>query len=164
MEMSYCDSWVTPRWLYDYFDRRFRFRVDGYASKSNAFCETFCTKEEPFENTNLDIWREMFPDYCAIWLNPPYDKPRLEAATLHVRRLIYQAAYYPMIIAMLCPSKTDQEWYGMADSACTERNNIIGRLRFEGAPGTARESHTVFVFHSQFIGAHLVKSVQKEIE
>ena len=163
--MSRSDSWVTPDWLFSRFNKRFNFNLDAYASAENALCGHYRSKENPFEALPFADLKSLFPHGAAIWMNPPYDQEHLCAAVEHARQLLHYAKLvaYPLVIALLCPTKSDQAWHFMASAMATEINDVQGRLQFVGAPGTARESHQVFVFDAQFLSAHLIKVVQKEL-
>lgn len=159
-------DYKTPDWLFSRLDNRFHFGLDAYASAENTLCHHYRSEEHPFEALTFDHLREMFPDGAAVWQNPPYDHGSLCAAVEHDRQLLHYARlqHYPLVIALLCPTKSDQAWHYLASSMATEINDIQGRIQFVGAKGGARESHQVFVFNSEFLGAHIIKSVQKEIQ
>lgn len=52
MFSSQTDNWATPQWLFDELDKEFHFTLDPCASKDNAKCEKFYTKEDNGLNQN----------------------------------------------------------------------------------------------------------------
>lgn len=63
---SATEEWETPQRLFDDLNEEFHFNWDLAATKSNAKCEYFYTKDDDALNQN---WPTNI-GYC--WLNPPY--------------------------------------------------------------------------------------------
>ena len=40
------EDWGTPQWLFDACDRVFKFTLDAAASRENALCTEYFTKED----------------------------------------------------------------------------------------------------------------------
>ena len=63
------DSWVTPQWFYDYFDREFGFSADIAASESNHKHSVFLTEQD--DALSVDIL-SIVSKGSYVWCNPPY--------------------------------------------------------------------------------------------
>jgi phage N-6-adenine-methyltransferase len=59
-------DWQTPLWLFRYLDDRYRFELDAAASKENALCSRFYTKED---NALIQPWCR------STFCNPPWKNP-----------------------------------------------------------------------------------------
>ena len=73
------DSWATPQWVYDYFDRRFIFSADIAASATNHKHSVFLTEND--DALSVDIL-DVVSKGSYVWCNPPYSKvmPWIELA------------------------------------------------------------------------------------
>ena len=63
--MSESQEWETPKELFDELDREFHFNLDAAASRENAKCERFFTKDQ---DGLKQKWKG------TVWCNPPYGK------------------------------------------------------------------------------------------
>ena len=61
-------AWRTPKYIFDHFDDRFLFDLDAAASKNNALCSQFLTKEE---DALKAAWGALG---SSVWCNPPYGR------------------------------------------------------------------------------------------
>jgi site-specific DNA-methyltransferase (adenine-specific) len=52
MFSSQTDNWATPQWLFDKLNEEFGFTLDPCASKENAKCAKYFTKEDNGLNQN----------------------------------------------------------------------------------------------------------------
>tara|TARA_R110002012_G_scaffold270864_1_gene455976 strand:+ start:1947 stop:2444 length:498 start_codon:yes stop_codon:yes gene_type:complete len=114
------DLWQTPKFVFDYYDRRFGFEFDVAASESNALCNCFYNEKHDALSENCS-WDG--PNWC----NPPYSKilPWVEKAVSEMNR--------GMLTVMLIPSDTSVKWFKLAFENCTECHFISGRLSFINA-------------------------------
>jgi len=112
------DSWATPQYIFDYFNKIFNFDFDVAASADNAKCEDFYTIED---NALIKVWGDV------NWCNPPYSniKPWVEKAIFERMR--------NNKTVMLLPSDTSVEWFRLAFDNCSECIFISGRLSFINA-------------------------------
>lgn len=112
-------NWGTPKWLFDWFDKRFHFTLDVCAEPWNAKCKKFYAEEQ---NGLLQPW----PQRERIWCNPPYDDiAPWVAKSREVTR--------PNGV-LLVPARTDRDWF----RDCLREHEVwflAKRLRFDAPPG-----------------------------
>ena len=60
------DEWETPKYIYDKLNQEFNFTLDPCASKENAKCDKFYTKED--DGLKQDWSGE------TVFMNPPYGR------------------------------------------------------------------------------------------
>ena len=94
------EAWRTPDYIYDYFDKIYKFNFDAAASKENARTKKYLTKQDDALSSS----------WCRkgrrIWLNPPYSRnlyPWIEKA--------YEESKKGCIVAILIYSRTDTKWW-----------------------------------------------------
>ncbi|AUR96579.1 DNA N-6-adenine-methyltransferase [Vibrio phage 1.226.O._10N.261.48.E5] len=109
------DLWMTPGFIFDYYNRRFNFTCDVAASCENALCESFYTEED---NSLSQDW------FMVNWCNPPYSKimPWVEKAVSEMSN--------GNKTVMLIPADTSVKWFKLAFDNCSECHFISGRLSF----------------------------------
>lgn len=111
------DLWMTPKFVFDYYDRRFGFYMDVAASKENSLCEHY-----------YSVDHDSLSDDCSwdgvCWCNPPYSKimPWVKKAIDEMER--------GSVTVMLIPADTSVKWFKLAYENCTECHFISGRLSF----------------------------------
>lgn len=131
---SKTDDWYTPQDFYDEWDEKFNFTLDVCASKENAKCGKFFTKEQ-------DGLSQKWEGVC--WMNPPYGREIgkwMEKA--------YQSSLDGATVVCLVPSRTDTRWWH--DYAMKGDITFIkGRLRFGGAKNSAPFPSAVVVFNGK---------------
>jgi phage N-6-adenine-methyltransferase len=116
----------APNWLYEYANKKFKFKADLAASKRNAKHEKFFTEE----NSALD---KQWPKGWS-WCNPPYG---------HVLGAWCKKAYEQSLdgrhTCMLVPSRTDTaRWFHKYVVPFAEAVVFIsGRLTFKGSSAPA---------------------------
>ena len=66
MMSSNTPEWATPQATFDELNREFGFTFDVCATKENAKCENYYTKEQ---DGLAHDW-----DHEVIWCNPPYGR------------------------------------------------------------------------------------------
>lgn len=158
---SATDEWATPQEVFDLFNERFKFNLDTCATKENAKCKVFFTKEDNGLSKN---WGGVFRQRC--WMNPPYGNPEKECKKdckkkKCVKRGYHCEQYVPGIIdwigkaitevfagatvVCLLPSRTDARWFREAWKYASEVYFIKGRLKFGGAKNSAPFPSCVFV-------------------
>ena len=109
-------EWETPDSLYHPLDCEFKFTLDVAATKANAKCNKFWTKEE---NGLIMPWDGV------CWMNPPYgrDVPKwLKRASIEVKRGI--------TIVALIPARTNTGWFHDLCLNIAEVRFIRGRPKF----------------------------------
>jgi phage N-6-adenine-methyltransferase len=116
------DLWQTPKFVFDYYDRRFNFGWDLAASDENALCGRYFTEVD----NSFTCDRECFDR--AVWCNPPYSNimPRVDLC-------IDISMQSNVPVAMLIPADTSVKWFKKSFENCTECHFISGRLAFINA-------------------------------
>lgn len=145
------DLWRTPKEVFDYYDRRFKFNIDMAASETNNLCDYYITQEDDallhstFDEVLDQLGSEQHQD-GSVWCNPPYSDCMswVAMATEYVE-------IYKVPIVMLLPADTSVKWFKLAFDNCTECHLINGRLSFineeTGKPVSGNnKGSVVFVF------------------
>lgn len=125
------DLWQTPKFVFDYYDRRFNFGLDMAASETNKLCDKFMDESR----NALDC--DSFMNYVAangiedraVWLNPPFSKiqPWIDEVIFH------RFEHTGMTFVVLLPADSSVKWFKTAFDNCTECHFISGRLSFVNA-------------------------------
>lgn len=113
------DLWETPKFVFDYYNKRFDLRMDVAASDENKLCEHWLTESDDALNSSWSVW--------GNWCNPPYSKilPWVEKAISEMKQ--------GKLTVMLIPADTSVQWFKLAYENCTECHFISGRLAFINA-------------------------------
>lgn len=113
------DLWQTPKFVFDYYNKRFNLRMDVAASDNNKLCDMWMTKDDNALNTSWSVW--------GNWCNPPYSDimPWVKKAIKEMGR--------GCLTVMLIPADTSVKWFKAAFENCTECHFISGRLSFINA-------------------------------
>lgn len=102
------DEWETPRWLFDHYNRIFRFTCDVAATKHNALVPGyFMTKDDVDACGNplhglADQWSG------RVWCNPPYSDPARWVAKATAGIVSNDDLD---VVVMLLPVDTSTRWY-----------------------------------------------------
>lgn len=125
------DSYRTPKYVFNWLNRRFKFDLDGCANEDNALCEHYCIDEEglcflTFNNNDYDV-----PEYgsifkpTSIFVNPPYSNP------LPFVKRAAELKNQGYLVVMLLPADKSTKWYQVIQEEATEVIDIIGgRINF----------------------------------
>ncbi len=114
------DLWQTPRYIFDYYNKRFSFTTDVAASRENKLCFSYIDEG----NDALDYethWGGV------NWCNPPYSD-----IMPWVTRAVVEMIHGHKTV-MLIPADTSVKWFKSAFDNCTECHFISGRLAFINA-------------------------------
>lgn len=132
-------EWETPQKLFDKLNEEFNFVFDLAASKENAKCSEFFTKENDALSKH---WPDSKDGY--LWCNPPYGRD-VGNWVGHASR---QNEIFDRRIVMLLPARTDTKWFHdyLYKWPRVEVRFIRGRLKFGGSPNTAPFPSMVVVF------------------
>lgn len=121
---SETDQWSTPQDFYDSLDKEFHFNLDPCATKENAKCAEFYTRED--DGLSKD-WAGV------VFMNPPYGREIgkwMKKADYEVKR------GFASVVVCLVPARTDTRWWH--DYAIGyEVRFIKGRLKFGGNKNSA---------------------------
>ena len=93
------NDYPTPQWLFDQLDDEFHFTVDVAASKNNAKCDRYYTRDDDGLSHN---WTGV------VWMNPPYS-PWTELARWVQKA--FQSARDGATVVCLLPVRADTNWW-----------------------------------------------------
>lgn len=126
------DLWSTPSELVEWMESEYGdYDIDAAASKENAVCEKFYSKE-----TNcLKRW---WGSNKHIWLNPPYSN-----ITPFVKKAIEQMEHKNQIDILL-PCDTSTGWFYEAQQRAAEIIWITGEVYQEGGTEYSRTGRLAF--------------------
>ena len=131
---SATDLWSTPDDFFAALNEKYRFDLDVCATKENAKCKNFYTKED-------DGLSKEWQGVC--WMNPPYGKEIGQWM-----RKAYASSLTGATVVCLVPSRTDTKWWH--DFAMRGDIEFIkGRLKFGNAKNPAPFPSAVVVFPSE---------------
>lgn len=152
-EVSIRDLWQTPRFIFDYYNRRFDLRMDVASSEENKLCDLNLTIEDDALICNWSTW--------GNWCNPPYSDimPWAEKAVKEMER--------GCLTVMLIPADTSVKWFKKAFENCSECHFISGRLAFINAETQKpvsgnNKGSVVFVFNPKSPFKSQVELIDRE--
>lgn len=121
---SATDDWYTPIDLYESLNKEFDFTLDPCATRDNAKCTRYYTKQD--DGLAQDWSQE------TVFCNPPYGRTIGKWA-----EKAYKSSLNGATVVFLVPARTDTKWfhdwvYGKADIRF-----LRGRLKFGGAKANA---------------------------
>lgn len=129
---SKTDLWSTPQEFFDKYNELYKFDVDVCASKENAKCTKFYTKED-------DGLSKEWAGKC--WMNPPYGR-----TIKQWMKKAYESSLNGVTVVCLVPSRTDTAWWH--DYAVKGQIEFIrGRLKFGGNKNSAPFPSAVVIFN-----------------
>ncbi len=136
MFSSASGEWSTPQDFFDALDDEFEFSLDAAATRENAKCEIFFTKEE---DALSQYWK--FGE-GTVWLNPPYG--RGIGAWF---KKAYESSLEGVTVVMLVPARTDTSyWHRYVIDTKAEVRFVKGRLKFGGHANSAPFPSAVVVY------------------
>lgn len=124
-------EWETPIEFFKELDAKYHFTLDVCATKENAKCEKFFTRED-------DGLAQNWSGVC--WMNPPYGREIGKWV-----KKAYESALRGVTVVCLLPARTDTAWW---HDYCMkgEITFIRGRLKFGGCSNPAPFPSAVVVF------------------
>ncbi len=129
---SATDEYATPTALFRSLDAEFGFTLDVCATKANAACRKFYTRED---DGLAQPWSGV------VWCNPPYGR----TVGQWIERA-YLSSQMGTTVVMLVPARTDTAWWHRWALKATEVRYIQGRLKFGGAKHNAPFASALLVF------------------
>lgn len=120
---SRSEEWPTPPDFFAQLHAEFSFTLDPCATRKNAKCRKFFTKEA---NGLERSW-----DSETVFCNPPYGKHMREWA-----RKCYEASRHGATVVLLAHARTDTRWFHEWVYRKAELRFVKGRLKF----GDGRQS------------------------
>lgn len=112
-------DWRTPRELFYDLDCEFNFGLDAAASRENAKCLNYFTKE-------TDGLSQSWDGYGAVFCNPPYGR---EIGSW-VKKAYEEHARTGVTVVLLIPARTDTSYFHDYIYGKAEIRFIRGRLKF----------------------------------
>lgn len=140
MFTSRTDDWPTPLALFNRLNEEFGFTLDPCASKENAKCTRFFTKEE---NGLLQRWGGE-----VVFMNPPYGSE----IGLWIRKA-WQESRNGATVVCLIPSRTDTKYWHRYVMRATEIRFISGRVKFGNGKDSAPFPSAIVVFRPPLISS-----------
>ena len=131
------DEWRTPKYVFDYWNRRYDFTLDAAASKENAPCEKYY-------NITYDSLNNVWEEKQVAWLNPPFGD-----VGPWVERCIYEMDAHGSTIVALLPNSTEARWFHDIYYTASRITLLTGRISFidqETGKGNGRNANgSIFV-------------------
>lgn len=132
-------EWTTPKELFAEIDKEFHFTLDAAASKGNALCKRYWTKED-------DALAKDWGGRQVIWCNPPYGRGLDKWLACGYRGSQPYSAGRSVIVFLL-PARTDTQWfYEYATQPRAEVRFLKGRLKFGGSENSAPFPSMLLIF------------------
>lgn len=135
---SKSEMWETPQDFFDSLDDEFHFTLDVCATRENAKCARFYTKEVDGLHQPWD---------GVVWCNPPYGR--------EIGKWVFTAAVASGVrgatVVMLLPARTDTRWFHeyIYQKDRVEIRFIRGRLKFGGSKNSAPFPSMVVIFRGK---------------
>lgn len=136
MYSSATDEWETPKDLFSKLDTVYHFDLDVCATKENAKCARYFTREQ-------DALEQEWKGMC--WMNPPHGRQIGKWM-----KKAYESAQAGATVVCLVPARTDTAWWHDYVMRGGSIHFIRGRLRFGGAKENAPFPSAVVVFDGRF--------------
>lgn len=124
-------EWETPIAFFKALDARYHFTLDVCATRENAKCEAYFTRED-------DGLSQKWHGIC--WMNPPYGREIAKWV-----RKAYETSLQGGTVVCLLPARTDTAWW---HDYCMKGDILFirGRLKFGGSANPAPFPSAVVVF------------------
>ncbi len=126
-------EWRTPHWLFRELNIQFHFGLDPCATKANALCKNFFSKED-------DGLSQDWTGYGPVFMNPPYGR----SVNCWMQKALESAAHGATVVCLI-PARTDTSWWHdcvighpKSDGVEREVRFLRGRVDFRGMPSTRR--------------------------
>lgn len=135
------ENWCTPKRFFKSLNAHFNFDLDAAASKENALCEKYITKEN---NALVVPW-----DGQRIFVNPPYGRNLRSWAN----KIVEEASTGRKTIVALVPARTDTQWFfTLTKDLTTEVYFISGRLHFNETKTVAPFPSALVILNHHWLG------------
>lgn len=132
---SNTSEWATPQVFFNELNNEFHFTLDPCATKENAKCERFFTKED---NGLTQSWNKE-----RVFCNPPYGT--------ELKKWVEKASMtWGGSVVMLIPARTDTRYFHdyIYQKENVEIRFLKGRLKFGDGKGSAPFPSMVVIFRS----------------
>ena len=132
---SKSNEWSTPQDFFDGLNKEFNFTLDPCATKENAKCEKYYTKED---NGLVQDWAGE-----TVFCNPPYGREIKN----WVAKAQHESQFRNTKIVLLIPARTDTSYFHEHIYGKAEIRFIRGRLKFGEATTSAPFPSMVVVYN-----------------
>jgi len=132
---SNSNEWETPQDLFDELNEEFNFTIDVCATKQNAKCDIYYTKEDDA----LALFWSVGIGNGWKWMNPPYGR--------ELKEWIKRASMERKVVALI-PARTDTKYFHeyIYKKKNTEIRFIKGRLKFSNSKNSAPFPSMIVIF------------------
>ncbi len=146
---SNTSEWTTPVEFFNKLDEEFNFTTDVCATKENAKCVNYYTKED--DGLSKDWTGNCF-------MNPPYGR--------EIGDWVKKAYESDCLVVGLLPARTDTKWFHNYIYKKAEIRFIKGRLKFGGSKNSAPFPSMVVIWDDakRLMYKSIVDSVIEEME
>lgn len=127
-------EWETPQYLFDELDKEFSFTLDPCASKQNAKCKKYYTKED---NGLLQDWNGEI-----VFCNPPYGKDIYKWVEKCYNHHIDGGKS-----VLLLPVRTDTKYFHKFIYNIDNIRFLKGRLKFGGCKNSAPFPSMIVIYN-----------------
>ena len=134
MMSSNSNEWATPIKFFKELNKEFKFTLDPCATKDNAKCEKYFTKEDDGLTKNWSGER--------VFCNPPYGRE----VSNWVKKCYEENKYNNTFIVMLIPARTDTSYFHDYIYNKQEIRFIRGRLKFNDGKNPAPFPSMIVIF------------------
>ena len=143
-------EWETPQDFFDELNKEFQFEMDVCASKENAKCPYFWTKEE-------DAFTRNWHYFHSLFMNPPYSKD----IDKWIGKAYEASQKGTTVVCLIQGRSTDTKWWHSYIMRSSEIRYIKDRLHFgiNKKFSRANISSIIVVFHPYSKGPPLVCSI-----
>ena len=135
---SESNEWETPQDLFDELNEEFDFTLDPCATKENAKCKKYYTKED---NGLMQDWIDEI-----VFMNPPYGRE----IPKWVEKAYNESIHEDCIVVCLIPSRTDTKYWHEFIFPHAEVRFLKGRLKFSGHKNSAPFPSAVVIFDNTY--------------
>ena len=119
MFSSNSNEWATPQDFFDKLDEKHNFTLDPCANKTNAKCKKYYTQKD--DGLTKDWEGE------TVFVNPPYGRELKH----WVKKAYLESRKNNTTVVLLCPSRTDTQYFHDYMMKASELHFIKGRIKFE---------------------------------
>lgn len=135
MFSSATDEWETPQYVFDQLNDEFHFSLDACATRENAKCSRYYTRDQDGLSQSWD---------GVVWCNPPYGRK--------IYRWVQKAsesAKNGAEVVMLLPARTDTQWFHDYIYRHAEIRFLKGRLKFGKSKNSAPFPSMIAIFRKE---------------
>ncbi|MFK3558312.1 phage N-6-adenine-methyltransferase [Pasteurella multocida] len=125
------DHYRTPKYAFNWLNKRFEFHIDGCASQHNTLCTYFIgdglssIADDYLTFNHLEQVLEFVNPMLRFFVNPPYSNPK----PFITRSIELMKAGH--LVAMLLPADKSTKWFQLIEENATEIIDIVGgRINF----------------------------------